>query len=47
MYKTLHIKQKIDLPEIHYKLGVILDVSEGKAVPAQHDTPVILLLLQT
>jgi hypothetical protein len=29
MHKTLHRKQKIDSHELHYKLGVNSDVSEG------------------
>jgi hypothetical protein len=47
MYKTLYRKSKIDLHELHYRLGVHSGVPEGYAVPVQQGAPVILLLLQT
>jgi hypothetical protein len=34
--KTLRIKQKIDLHELHYKLGVNSSVLEGYAFPGEH-----------
>jgi len=43
IYKTLHIKLKIEQHEPHRKPGVRTGTPEGLAVPAIHVTPVVFL----
>ena len=43
IYKTLHIKLKIEQQEPHRKPSVITGTPEGLPVPALHVTPVVFL----